>query len=618
MWQNLHDPEFMFEALKTYKMLTGLANYDAEFVGAWWQRVLPNYASLNPLEYGIEHQLASIDRMSLEERRIRYDDQLVFDAQKTVCTESLAERAYKALLADDAVASLPDWIPAKAIGGSRVAVFTRLSDKTMNVGLPGAFTYDGFHNAVLPIAPEIAAELALDRVVYENGCVESGEVSTTELEQEILRLYYEDFETLWDVFLVDVRLAALTDLRVAEANLKDLATEDSALHRLLKDVANQTYLTRPPDEAGGNDKAQKGILKVATKKLGKIGKLAKKGSKLVGGGGGPAGPQPGESVSRHFQGIRGMVEEIDGVPPGMTDLTTALTALSLEIKTVNASPNAQETLLARGGLPQLIGGVSNVAETLPPPINSWVASIAGDATDVTRAAVIDQLNARLQSNVLNFCTSALNGRYPFEPSSRTDVNTRDFARLFGSGGLFDTFINESLFQYIDVAGPQWRWRQDFGLDNEQLAAFRQARVIRDAMFAGGSELSLSFLLEPLDLSSNARQVTLNIDGQAVTYFHSAAAPVAIDWPGPNRSNQVSLSFTPVTGAGEAVTTERGSWAILRLLRNGSLRPTGTPETFNLSLGAGGFRADYLLQATSVENPFDLSMFSGFQCPGLFR
>ncbi|CAN0606154.1 unnamed protein product, partial [Ectocarpus sp. 12 AP-2014] len=114
-----------------------------------------------------------------------------------------------------------------------------------------------------------------------------------------------------------------------------------------------------------------------------------------------------------------------------------------------------------------------------------------------------------------------------------------------------------LLQSIDVAGPQWRWRQDFGLDDEQLAAFRQARVIRDAMFAGGSELSLSFLLEPLDLSSNARQVTLNIDGQPVTYFHSAAAPVSIDWPGPNRSNQVSLSFTPVTGAGEAVTTERG-------------------------------------------------------------
>ena len=619
MWQNLHDPEFMFDALKTYKMITGLANYDAEFVGLWWENVLPVYASLNPLNYGIEHQRAAISRMALEENRIRYDDQLVYDAQQTVCTISLAERAYQALLADEAVASLPEWVPAKPIGGSRSEVFSRLSGKTMRVGFPGAYTFDGFHKAVLPLAPEIAAEMAIDRVVYESGCVESGEVSAEELERDILRLYYEDFETTWDTFLVDVRLAPLTDLTVAEANLKDLATEDSALQRLLEAVAKETHLTRPPDEAGGgNDKAKKGILKAATKKLGKIGKFAKKSSKLVGGGGGAAGPQPGESISRHFQPVRGMVEEIDGVPPGMVDLTAALNALSLEIKTVNASPNAQETLLARGGLPKLIGGVSNVADTLPAPVNAWVAAIAGDATAVTRIAVIDQLNARLQSNVLPFCTSALNGRYPFDPSSRTDVNTRDFARLFGSGGLFDTFINESLFQYIDTSAQTWQWRQDFGLDAAQLAGFQQARVIRDAMFAGGNEPSMSFTLEPLDLSSNARQVTLNVDGQNVVYFHSAVAPTAVDWPGPNRSNQVTLSFTPVSGAGDAVTTERGSWAILRLLRNGNLRATGAPEVFNLALSAGGFRADYELRANSVENPFDLKMFSGFSCPGLFR
>jgi type VI secretion system protein ImpL len=617
MWQNLHDPEFMFDALKTYKMMTGLANYDAEFVLAWWENVLPAYASLNPLEFGIDHQRAAIDRMALEETRIRYDDQLVFDAQQTVCTISLAERAYQALLSSEPVASLPEWIPAKPIGGSRSEVFTRLSGKSMRLGFPGAYTFDGFHNAILPLAPEIAAEMAIDRVVYENGCVESGEVSADELERDILRLYYEDFETTWDTFLVDVRLASLTDLNVAEANLKDLATEDSALQRLLVAVAKETYLTRPPDEGGGNDKAQKGILKVATKKLGKIGKLAKKSSKLVGGGG-PAGPQPGESISRHFQPIRGMVEEIEGVPPLMVDVTAALTALSLEIKTVNASPNARETLLTQGGLPKLIGGVRNVAATLPAPINDWVAAVAGDATTATREAIIKQLNARLQANVLPFCTSALSGRYPFDPSSRTDVNTRDFARLFGSGGLFDTFINDSLFQFIDTSAQPWQWREDFGFDADQLTRFQQARVIRDAMFAGGSDPSMSFTLEPLDLSANARQVTLNIDGQNVTYFHSAATPVAVDWPGPNRSNQVTLSFTPVNGTGDAVTTERGSWAILRLLRNGSLRPTNVPEAFNLALSAGGFRADYVLQANSVENPFDLKMFTGFSCPDLFR
>ena len=90
------------------------------------------------------------------------------------------------------------------------------------------------------------------------------------------------------------------------------------------------------------------------------------------------------------------------------------------------------------------------------------------------------------------------------------------------------------------------------------------------------------------------------------------------WPGPNQTNMVTLSFTPVDGAGDAVTTEHGSWAILRLLRKGRMRPTNFPEVFELRLAAGNFAADFELRANSVENPLDLKIFSGFQCPGAFR
>lgn len=619
MWQNVRDPEFMFGALKTYKMLSGTAPYDVEFISEWWQFVLPAYAREDPTEFGLEHQLAAIQRMALEERRIGQDSNLVYDAHQTVCTDSLAERAYTAMMSDDAVTSLPEWVPAKSTGASRASVFTRLSGKTMRVGISGAYTFDGFHNVILPLVPEIAAQQAIDRVVYENGCDENAELTSDQLQADILNLYYEDFGNAWDSFLIDVRLAPLTSLEVAEENLKDLAAEDSALKRLLDDVVKQTYLTAPPDEdGGGNDKAKKGILKAATKKLGKLGKLAKKSSKLVSKGGGGNAEMPGESISRHFTPIRGMVQEVDGVAPRLEEVAAALSSLSLEIKAVNALPNSRQRLLESGGLPNLIGGVSSVADTLPPPINSWLAAIAGDATAVTRGAVIDQLNARLQSDVLPFCTSALSGRYPFDAGSRTDVNTRDFARLFGDSGIFNTFINESLLQYIDTASRPWQWRQDFGLNPELLAPFERARAIRDAMFPTGGDPVLSFILEPTDLSANARQVTLNVDGQILNYFHSAAAPVPMTWPGPNQTNMVTLSFTPVDGSGDAVTTEHGSWAILRLLRKGRMRPTNFPEVFKLRLAAGNFAADFDLRANSVENPLDLKIFSGFQCPSAFR
>ena len=128
---------------------------------------------------------------------------------------------------------------------------------------------------------------------------------------------------------------------------------------------------------------------------------------------------------------------------------------------------------------------------------------------------------------------------------------------------------------------------------------------------------MAFTLEPKDLSANASRVTLNIDGQVLPYFNSATRPQAMTWPGKDGTNLISLSFTPVDGTGEVMTSETGAWAWLRLIRKGNLGKTELPELFNLSLGAGNFTARFELRAASVENPFDLTMFGNFKCPQSF-
>ena len=47
---------------------------------------------------------------------------------------------------------------------------------------------------------------------------------------------------------------------------------------------------------------------------------------------------------------------------------------------------------------------------------------------------------------------------------------------------------------------------------------------------------------------------------------------------------------------------------------GALTKTAQPDVFNLRLSAQGYSASFDLRANSVENPFDLTMFSGFACP----
>ncbi|MEQ6250633.1 type VI secretion system membrane subunit TssM [Sulfitobacter sp. HNIBRBA3233] len=617
MWRHSRDPEFLLGALKSYQMMTGQAPYDAAFLGQWWQVVLPEFAPIDPFptEESVDHQLAALSRMSGEPDKIEHDPALVSVALESICTIPLAVRAYRNLRTDPAVTGLKDWIPAEKTGPNGPRVLTRLSEQTLRVGLPGAFTYDGFHQVVLPLVPEVAAQAILDRAVFAGGCSESAEASEETLEQDILKLYYDDFISQWDGFLRDVRLTPIGDLAQARQNLKDLASADSALKRLLESVVYETHLARVEEEGDGNAAAQKGALKAASK-LGKLGKLVKTGAKIARTTktDGPPPRPPGEIVSNHFAPIRATVQEVDGQPPLLGDAVAALTALSNELQTVAASPDPQAALLARGGLPQLTGAIANEAAVLPDPIDTWLTGIAGDTIAVTREAVIAQLNARWRADVLPFCTSATSGRYPFDQSSAIDVNTLDFARLFGGGGLMDKFINDHLQPYIDNAVRPWRWRADFGLDAASLEPFEHARAMRDALFPGGAGPVMAFSLEPTDLSANASRVTLNVDGQNLSYFNAAARPAPMTWPGPDGTNMITLSFAPVNGTAELVTSETGSWAILRLIRKGRLSPTALPEAFDLRLSAGGFSANFNLRANSVENPFDLEMFSGFSCP----
>ena len=619
MWRHSRDPEFLLGALKSYQMLTGKAPYDEEFLGLWWQTVLPDFAPINPFptDEALDHQLSALARMAREENKIEPDPALISVALESICTIPLAVRAYRSLRADPSVAGLPDWIPAEKTGPNGTRVLTRLSEKTLRVGLPGAFTYKGFHDAVLPLVPVVAGQATLDRAVFAGGCAESSEADTETLETDILKLYYDDFIAQWDGFLRDIRLTPIGNLVQARQNLKALSSADSALKRLLLAVVEETHLARVLQEGeGGNDAAKAAGLRAASK-LGKIGKLVKKGNRILGAGGGDAGPPPdppGTPVSQHFAPIRNTVEEVDGQPPLLDDAVAALTALSNEMQTVAASPDPQAALLARGGLPQLTGAIANEADGLPDPIDDWIAGIAGDTISVTREAVIAQLNARWRADVMPFCVSATSGRYPFDQSSQIDVNTLDFSRLFGRGGLIDTYIDSHLLAYVDTTVRPWQWRSDFGLDASLLQPFENARSMRDALFPGGAGPVMAFNLEPKDLSGNASRVTLNVDGQVLSYFNAATRPTPMTWPGPDGTNMITLTFAPVDGTSELITSETGSWAFLRLIRKGRLSKTALPEVFNLSLGAGQFAAQFNLRANSVENPFDLTMFSGFTCP----
>lgn len=617
MWRQIRDPDFMLGALKTYRMMTGLSQMDPDFVQNWWVNDLPEFAPAAPFPTADaeEHQLAAIRRMAVDDSYTKPDQALVAEALKTVCTISLPARAYKQLLADPAVAELKEWIPANFAGPNGAKVFARRSDKTLRVGISGAFTYAGFHDAILDRVEDVAAQAALDRAVFAGGCSENSETSVSALSEDILKLYYDDYIAQWDSFLRDMRLAPLTDLNVASENLKDLSSADSALKRLVTAVVQETELTRSDEAPAGDDKAAaKGGSKLLGK-LGKLGKIVKVGAKLLPRTGSASEVDlTGTLVAEHFKPLKGAIAEVDGQPPALDAAVVALTALSNVLQTVTANPDPQDAIKKQGGLAELTGAVARQAQILPDPIDDWLGGIAGDTSGLTQKAVASELNAIWRADILPFCQAALNDRYPFSPDSAVDVNVKDFARLFGPAGMIDAFINDHLIGYVDTSAQPWKWRADFGLDPSALAAFEQARRIRDDLFPGGQGPVMSFTLEPKDLSPNVTRVTLNMDGQNLVYFNNATRPQPMTWPGKDGTGVISLAFQPIDGSPEIMLNETGSWAWLRMLKGGRFTGTSLSDVYSLRLGTKGLYADFELKASSVENPYNLQMFKKFTCP----
>ena len=170
-------PGVLLGALKSYHMLTGKAPYNRDFLNFWWQEQLPLHAPIPPFatESALAHQLAAIERASGDEAadRIGPDDTLVAKALESICTVPLSVRAYNSLMQDPIVTGLPEWVPAETAGPNSTKVLTRLSGKTLRIGLPGAFTYEGFHGVILPLIPVVAERSELDREVFAGGCAEA-------------------------------------------------------------------------------------------------------------------------------------------------------------------------------------------------------------------------------------------------------------------------------------------------------------------------------------------------------------------------------------------------------------------------------------------------------------
>ena len=546
MQAHMDKPDFLYSALKTYLILGRQGPLDAGLVMQWLQ---VDFDNAFPGDDGAEQRdaLLAHARAMLESplTAVPLNGPLVAQVRGVLTQQPIAEYSYNRMMRSRRVRSLPEWTVADNAGPGADRVFQLRSGRRLNTGVPGIYTYSGYHSLFLPLLPTVTQDIAEDAWVLglpDRGI--SGTLAeTSRLRRDVLGLYLDDYDRVWDLLLADIAVKPFANLTAGVDELNLLSAPDSPLRDLLQAVDAQTQLSR----SGASDK----LAANAEGSLGKAGKraaglasmeartgltqheneLASVLGEAFGSDNATGKPvDPATRVDQHFKWIHDFVTGKDGAPPPMETAITKIQTMYQGLNQAAAASNPGQALLAAaagaggggGGAAGATAQLKTLAAGLPKPIAGMLQTVSQSGAAVASSGASAELSDAWRSKVLPLCTAAFD-RYPFVAGSAADVPLDDFTHLLGPGGLIDTFFNENLKALVDTSTTPWRWQAsdhaNLGLSPNTLVQFQRAAEIRDALFASGAQMQVKFQLLPVSLDPKLAKITLDIAGQTMTYDH---------------------------------------------------------------------------------------------------
>ncbi|HWV05564.1 type VI secretion system membrane subunit TssM [Ralstonia sp.] len=539
-------------------------------------------------------------------------------------TERLYDRAKAAMME----AAPQDFTLVRAIGPQAGTVFSRASGEPLERGIPGLFTYDGYHklfNARLP--GFVSQAQAIDAwVMGRAGAGVSAQKKTLEsaagkltgddpLTWEIRRLYLTEYAQRWTEFLSDIRALTGNNLAFDLEILRNFAAPDSPLARLGRVVVRETTLSQ------GVESEDKSLADRA------LAVLDKKSDKISGFAARAEGRQERELVDNRFAALREVVTgHADMVAPNAKDKggQPRLDAIASMVNAYYTSLMVASNALETRNLPPPVEAGAQLkmeAAKLPAPLKEVLADLVVQGTRDVNKGIGDILIAQMNAVVGESCRSAIDGKYPFTPTSAQDVDAEDFARVFASGGVLDDFFQKVLAPHVDATISPWRYKLNAPdvppVAGPSLIPFQRAKEIREVFFRdpGAKKMAWKIDLKVVELDPEIVELTMDFDGQSMRYVHGPVIPLKVTWPGPRAGQGAEITANPRVRPETSTLTANGPWAMMRVIAKGKLANSVSPSNFVAEYDFDGRKAKLDINTGSLANPWTTRLLQGFQCPG---
>ena len=277
---------------------------------------------------------------------------LIAQARAILTKESLADYSYNRLMRSKRVQSIPPWTVSEYGGPGVSRVFEFRSGKGLDNGVPGIYTWAGYHNVFIPMLPLVTQDISEDSWVLGRPARDvAGTLrDASKLRRDVMGLYLDDYARKWDALLADITIKPFKTLPEALDELSLLSAPASPLRDLLQSIDSQTSLSRPAASDEALRRAEERAARVGRRVAGFAAFEARSGLSLKQNeladiiaqayGTDPRGQavDPAKRVDEHFRSLHDFVAGSEGRPPAME---AALQKIQAMYQSFNQVANCQ-------------------------------------------------------------------------------------------------------------------------------------------------------------------------------------------------------------------------------------------------------------------------------------
>jgi type VI secretion system protein ImpL len=509
----------------------------------------------------------------------------------------------------EAAEGVPPIRPDKIFFGASAQYWTAKG----NVEVPGLYTALGWQKVrKLLESPDNRLEFEAWVLGRSPG---EGANSKQSAATRLREIYFQRYVSAWADFLVGLDVVPPQSVQAALEELRVLTEADGPYVRLFRVVRENVRLdiSDPSLLEKGKEKA-KAMLAAAT-----------------GSDAGTPPPREVSSVERYFTPLLNFASGGDDKPEGgaaPTGLSQYLAHLSTLEVAVTQLAESQQASGAEFGteLSRTAASVQSLLRGTDPRTRMLLEPLLMNPIRGSRKGVViadyAQLSGDWKSSVWEIFQTKIKPRYPFS-TSKSEVSLPEFTEFFRpQSGILWSFVEKNFASRLERSGKDFvpkpssealPYRADF------LNCLNVSQQITEAIFGNGQEPSVPFLVKIESESRNVSEVSLIVDGKAVTYRNEPERWLPVVWPGAETPRGGTLRVK-AEGFNDEI-PRMGDFGLFRLLSVGGLDLTGksaggVPEllaSWNLNRNNEPPVKITLKPSKSV-HPFSPTFFSRLNCP----